>query len=230
MKTKFRILELLLLFALILSSCNSGGNKTTSASVEKKTIEDIILVPTDYVKNYTIEEEEDLSYDGIIRNQLRITIPAKLERADIENVIKQATIDCFKKNKSNGISILIYEKGDNVKSAYTVAMGEFAPLGDWDLVLKGVSLPSYKLKIEFNDGYFKPKAVLFSKGTLIKSNKETEWSTKERKFVKATKVPLSKSVSAWTDEYIIISVPNNTKAKIVDIHRQNYPNGEESIR
>lgn len=230
MRTSINLLVLTLLIGFSLTSCNSNNNKGTSTHPEKKTIEEIVQIPTDFTLNYTLEKEEDLSYNGIVRNQLRITIPTGLTKEDIENNIKKAVLDCFKKNESDGISVLVFEKGDNIESAYTVAMGEFAPMGNWNLVQTNANLSTFKIKIEFKEAYFNPKAQTFKKGDSVKLYKEKAWSRTERKMVNVTSVPLSKSAREWTEEFIIINIPNNTLAKIVEIHKEKLTDGSEFIR
>ncbi len=212
-----------------MTSCNSGSDKGTTTAV-KKTIDEMVKIPTYFMKNYSLEKEEDLSHNGIVRTQLRITVPIGLSKYDIENNIKNAVIECYKKTESDGISVLVFEKGDNIESAYSVAMGEFAPMGNWSLVQTNAALSTFKLKVEYKDAYFNPKSQTFKKGGSIKLYQEKAGSRAERKMVKVTSVPLSKSAREWTDEFIIVKISNNTSAKIIDIYKEKLTDGSEFIR
>lgn len=225
-----------ILTSLILFSCkeNKSSNPKEKEEIpeiaKNISIDEIINIPKDFSKNYDIEKEEDISYGGIKRTQLRIVIPSGLDKETVENNIKYSVIESYEKEKSDGISILVYEKGDNIESAFSVAKGDFAPNGKWENIEKGISLEKYKLNIDLNEHYFKPKEKSEETNSSIVLYKSEKYDRTKRKFVKAYSVPLSNSAREWTKENIIVNVPNNSKGKIIDIYKEKLNGGSEIIR
>ena len=225
-----------ILIAFMCFSCkeNKTSNKQEKAETteltNKTSINEIISISEGFMKNYEIKKEEDLSYGGIKRTQLRIVIPSGLDKETVENNIKYAVIESYSKNESNGISILVYENGDNIESAFSVAKGDFAPNGKWDEISSGISLENYKLNIDLNEPYFKPKEKTTEKNASVILYKAEEWNRTKRAFVKANSVPLSNSAREWTEENIIVKVPNNSKGKIIDVYKEKITGGSEIIR
>ena len=165
MKKSKQLIRLFFLITIVFYSCNSKNSKNINNTAvndneQAVTIENKIQIPVDFNKQYEIRKEEDLSYSNITRKQLRITVPSELSKSDLENNIKHLVIEYYKSKKPDGISVLVYEKGDNVESAYTVAMGEFAPFGNWEKINKNTSLNDYQLNIEFKESYFQPNSTL----------------------------------------------------------------------
>lgn len=235
MKKIKKLIGLFFLFAISIYSCNTNKGKNPNTIIPSATktsisIENIIKIPTDFTKEYKIIKEEDLSYKDIIRKQLRVTVPAGMDKLKIENNIKHLIIEYYNTKKPDGISISMYENGDNIEMAYTVAMGEFAPNGDWEKVNKNISLEQFQLRIEYKESYFQPKKATINIGSKVTISKKEEWNIKERKFVPASSVPLSNSAREWTSENIIVRIPNNSKAEITDIHKEKLSNGSEFVR
>ena len=225
-----------ILISFVLFSCkeNNTLNKKDKAETLELTdnvsINQIISIPNDFIKNYEIKKEEDLSYDGIKRIQIRIVVPSGLDKSTIENNIKYAVIESYNKIKSAGISVLVYEKGDNIESAFSVAKGDFAPNGKWEEISNGISLNNYKLNVNLNDPYFQPKEKTSEINTIITLYKSEEWNRAKGEFVKATFVPLSNSAREWNEENIIVKIPNNSKGKIIEIYKEKITGGSEIIR
>jgi hypothetical protein len=225
-----------ILISFILFSCkenNSSNKKEKTETIELTTnisINQIISIPNDFIKNYEIKKEEDLSYSGIKRTQLRIVVPSGLDKSTVENNIKSAVIESYNKIKSDGISILVYEKGDNIESAFSVAKGDFAPNGKWEEISNGISLDNYKLNIDLNEPYFQPKESTSEINATITLYKFEEWNRTKGDFVKAYFVPLSNSAREWNEENIIVKVPNNSKGKIIDVYKEKITGGSEIIR
>jgi len=225
-----------ILTSFILFSCkeNNTSNKKkkteTIVKIENISIAEIISIPENFKKKYEIKKEEDLSYDGIKRTQFRIVIPSGLDKITVENNIKHSVLKSYEKEKTDGISILVYEKGDNIESAFSVAKGDFAPNGKWENIEKGVSLGKYKLNIDLNEPYFKPKEKSEKANSPVVLYKSEKYDRAKRKFVKAYSVPLSNSAREWTKENIIVNVPNNSKGKIIDVYKEKLNGGSEIIR
>ena len=236
---KFSI-YLILILSLLFISCSKeseqkGQNQSTNTN-KNYTIDDFVILPTDFQTKYKIENEEDFSYRDkkngqlIKRIQTRITVPPSLNKNELENNLKHAIKTIYDKHEPNGVSVLAYENGDNVMSAYTVAKSIFAPFGDWGNITSSNNLDNYKVQINIYDAYFKPKTSTFEKGSLVKLFREEKWDRKKKKFVPAKNVALSKSINSWVEEDIITYAQNNSSAKIIDFHKEKYSDGSEFIR
>jgi hypothetical protein len=225
------ILTFLILFSCKENKSSNQKEKVEISEIAKNiSIDEIINIPKDFSKSYDIEKEEDISYGGVKRTQLRIVIPSGLDKETVENNIKYAVIESYNKKESNGISILVYENGDNIESAFSVAMGDFAPNGKWEEIDSGFSLENYKLNIDLNEPYFKPKETTTEKNASVILYISEEWNRTKRAFVKANSVPLSNSAREWNEENIIVKVPNNSKGKIIDVYKEKITGGYEIIR
>lgn len=194
------------------------------------TIDNLIVLPADFESRYKIQNEQDLSYNDINRIQIRITVPHGLNENELENNLKHVTKFVYNKYKPDGISIFVYENGDDVMSGYTVAKSDFAPFGEWDKISSNNSLQNYKLKIDIRESYFKPKVTTLEKGSSVKLFREKKWDIKKKDFVPATNVALSKSINSWAEEDIIAYAINNSSAKIVDVHVEKLTDGSDFIR
>ena len=236
---KFSIYLILILSLLFISCSKESEQKVQSKSSNTKknyTIDDIFVLPTEFQTKYKIENEEDFSYRDkkngqlIKRIQIRITVPPNLNKSELENNLKHATKIIYDKHKANGISVLAYENGDNIMSAYTVAKSIFAPFGDWGKISASNKLDNYKVQINVRDVYFKPKTSTFEIGSLVKLFRDEKWDSKKKDFVPAKDVALSKSINSWVEEDIIAYAQNNSSAKIIDVHKEKYSDGSEFIR
>lgn len=199
-------------------------------------IDNLIILPTNLQPKYKIKKEEDLSYRDtkngqlIKRIQIRITVPAGLNKNELENNLKHATKTIYNKHKPNGISIFAYEDGDNVMSAYTVAKCDFAPFGDWGKITTSKKINNYKTNIDIREAYFKPKVSTYGKGASVKLFREEKWDRKKKDFVTAKDVALSKSINSWVEEDIIAYAQNNSSANILDVYKEKFPDGSDFIR
>ena len=206
--------------------------QNTQKTTQKKnlTIDDIIVLPNDFQVKYKIEKEEDLNYKNITRKQIRITVPSDLSKDELQNNIKHVVKYLYNKSNPDGISVLVYESGDNVMSAYTVAMGEFAPYGNWSLISANHTIDNYKIEVDIKDSYFNPRPKLLSTGSNVFLYKDQKYDRNRKEFVPASEVGLSKSINSWVEEDIIIFVPNNISAKILDVYKENLAGVEYFIR
>jgi hypothetical protein len=236
---KFTIYSFLAISLFFISCSKDSEQKSSSQSMSSAnnlTIDNIISLPSNYQYKYIIQNEEDLSYQDnsssqlIKRIQIRIAVPPGLDKTELENNIKHATKTIYEKHKPNGISVLVYENGDNVMSAYTVAKSDFAPNGDWSKISISNKLDNYKVQMDINEAYFKPKASTIAKGLVVKLFCAEKYDRNKKEFVPATKVSLSNSVNSWVEEDIIGYAKNNSSAKILDIHKEKLPDGSDFIR
>ena len=105
---------------------------------------------------YTVVKNEKLNYGTVKRLRVRAIVPEGLSTnevaANLKHTILQHTLD------QHAICVAFYEKGDNVSAMYTVAMGEWAPYGDWGKAAEGIgdtNLDTYKFTYKLSPGYFK---------------------------------------------------------------------------
>lgn len=228
------------LFSFLFLSCSKDSEQKmpdkSINSEENITIDNLTILPMNFQPKYKIQKEEDLSYRDnkkgqlIKRIQIRITVPAGLNKSDLENNLKHATKSIYNKHIPNGISIFAYEEGDNVMSTYTVAKCDFAPFGDWEKITSSSKLDDYKLQIDIREAYFKPKTLTLKKGSVVKLFREEKWDRKKRDFVPAKDVALSKSINSWVEEDIIAYAMNNSSAKILDVYKEKFSDGSDFIR
>lgn len=233
MKKTERLIKLSLILTISINSCIMDNKSFDAKSYDEKpsvSIEDKIIIPSGFSKKYVIQREEDLSYNDISRKQVRITVPSGLKKEEVKNNIGHLVINLYKRKTPDGISVLVYEDKFSIEGVYTVAMGEFAPNGEWGKVNKNIPLKDYHLKIGYRESYFQPKIKTYSIGSKVTIFCEEEWNTKEKKFVPSSTVPLSNSAREWSTENIIINIPNNSEAEIIDIHQEKLNDGSVFIR
>jgi type III secretory pathway lipoprotein EscJ len=117
------------------------------ACSQKQSIESALGLPTDARTNYlTPIDREDLSYSNMKRIQIRAMVPRGLDTTQILNNIKSLVCDAYNELKPDRISILLYKIGDDMKSSYTVAKGEYTPNGEWNSDIKTDDLSVYKFR------------------------------------------------------------------------------------
>lgn len=96
-------------------------------------IEEKLPIPKDFTPTYKIITDERLDYewDGldIMRRSYRITLP-KSSYDEIKNNCRALAIKTYKDGVYN-VSIFVYNDASETNNAYTVAMYEFCPYGDW---------------------------------------------------------------------------------------------------
>jgi len=224
-------ISFLLIYSCKVDNKNVNESSSTNENVASNmTIEEKVELPIDFTKVYTVQKVEDLGYAGINRRQIRITVPSGLDKIAVENNLKHAVIEYYKMYNPDGLSIVAYENGDNVESAFTVGMAVFAPDGLWENIESNKPLENFELNIELKEAYFQPKEKQIEIGSTVTLFKETEWSKTERKSVPAKSVPISNSAREWTAENIIVKIPNNTKGTILEIHKEKLVDGSEFIR
>ena len=218
---------LLLLFLFLLVSCKGNKKKETS---DYSILQNSLEIPTFFNSEYTVKEREDLSHNNAKRRQLRISVPSGLTKELVENNIKEAVLTDIIKNGRAAVSVLVYKDKDSVNRAYTVAMGEFVPGGEWENANNESELKDYVLNVDFAEGYFKskPEPINTEEKTVLFTDNKYDRSAGE--FVPASHVPISNSIREWTSEHIIIEVPDGIEAEVVDTYRETISGGHEIIR
>lgn len=66
----------------------------------------------------------------------------------------------------------------------------------------------------------KESTNIFKKGDIVRLFKKEEWSVKQRQMVKATKASIFSDKRSLTDEHLVATYPNGTKAKIIEVYEE----------
>lgn len=81
---------------------------------------------------YTIADEEDLSFSNVIRWQVRATTSINdITHDQIDSIAKDIVKKVKEKRDVNAIGIFLYYDGDDIYGMYTIARIDYAPYGDW---------------------------------------------------------------------------------------------------
>jgi len=190
---------------------NSSSRQTNMISSNRFSIDNIIKLSSGFYPVYEIVKEEDLSNISSNIKQARIIVPLGLKKSDLEDNFKHAIYKLYNKYHADGISIYAYKKGDNINDFWTVGKAEFTPEGNWDKIRPNVNLSEYEVRFWINDGYFNPESVI-QIGSVVTLYKSI-----------GSSVPISNSAESWEEWDTLVKVPNNTKAKIIDIYRTGMP-------
>lgn len=144
-----------ILFCFSCNSNNKSSTKQQKATPNKEiSIEQSIPVFPSFTPTYKIIEIRDLSYADIIRKEVRVSLPRNLNKDDILFNFRVISTEEYNKNKFNAITVFAFHENESVNQAYTVAMYEFCPYGDWSRSDKKVPLSEYGEKIEIKKSYF----------------------------------------------------------------------------
>lgn len=114
-------ISVLLMAVFGLSGCMETGIEKDKEMTEKDK----------EIPQYTIVEEEDLSYSSIIRWQVRATTTDNLTKDEIKSIAEDIVKGIKERMEVNAISIFLYREGDDIHWIYTIASIDYAPYGDW---------------------------------------------------------------------------------------------------
>jgi hypothetical protein len=213
-----RWLILGLMMALTGCNANQPSNNVRSvnddaATVQPKTIEALLSLPSNFKPSYRVADTRDVSFSTVKRYVVSITLPTDLKKEEVEQNFKHAILQTYKDKKPNAITIWGYQNGDDVKQTFTVGDAVFAPNGDWSNAGdSNGNLQNYQTTIKVNDSYLNAKKTL-SVGDVVTlmALKSDLLEDKE-----------TNSVRVWNDygnrydSNILTRVPNGTKAKILE--------------
>ena len=92
-----------LLLAILSSSCESQPTQPQpTAEAAQTTLENV---------NYTIVEEEDLSYATAVRKSVRVAVYEDMTKAEIEWIVKDVVNKITESQPVNAIAVFIYHSG-----------------------------------------------------------------------------------------------------------------------
>ena len=225
---------LLLISVILVFSCKTEDSKKVgvsandSAEIPEFSLEDKLDIPEDFAPSYEIKEKEDISIQGAARRQFRIAVPENLTRLEVKHNIYHAILNDIEQNGKAGISVLVYKETDSINRSYTVAMSEFMTVDGWENLSNASLLKDYDVNTKYIDSYFNPpiKDESFIEGKLFK---DREWNRERREFIAANAVPISTSAREWGDN-ILVRIPNNTPATIIDTYKETLSGGHVSVR
>jgi len=151
-----------------------------------------------------ISKHIDIGSWQIKRQLVRIEIPEGRTRKDVEATFKRAVKESYAAGKKpDALSVQGLRPQDDKTGAYTIGEAVYAPNGEWAQAADK-SAPM-EIKITLGTIYFKPKKVIFEKGTMVE-------------FVssKGTDIEIFKTPGNWRDENIYILVKPGQTGKILE--------------
>lgn len=219
-----------LIFITILIAINSCGKKNTTENnmkttqqveTEQKANEDI------KVREYKIIKVEDSSIKALdkplssystedlakvptnIRKTYFILLPSDVTKEEFVNTVKKMIkTETTKDNDIDLIMVFAYDKLEDIKEPYTVGRMIWGPKGEWSGVTSKIALNNDRSSYNYSYDFF-AKQQIFSSGTIVKLINDSG------------DISVSSKSDSWEDNYIIVSVPNGTEAKVLDIAK--YP-------
>ncbi|WP_029038015.1 hypothetical protein [Salinimicrobium xinjiangense] len=210
----------------MICSCKSSDEEAIAVLGQKFNLEE------GFQGDYVIEEITDDSYENSQMRTIKITVPPNLTRERIEKNIQKLILDYLSENGQTKLHIKAYLKGDSIDQYPTVARAEFLPQMGWLADDQEYELKTYNLDIEYRENYFGGNDVNEVEKEIreVELFRDTKWDNVKKEFVKAESVPLSNAIREWTDDKIIVEIPNNSKAKIIDEYSEKLVGGAEIKR
>ena len=154
---------------------------------------------------------EDVSFGRIKRVSARIVIPPGLSRYELESILRDAAVDIGRRERASATIIFAYrpeDVGESISTTpWTVGRAVYAPNGRWGDAGKNGPM---KVSIELGEVYFR-KAPTF----ITKRGDEVLLFAANEKSVK-----VSRSRDAWGEAEIVATVPNGTRAHVVERYEQ----------
>lgn len=232
-----------LLFLLLVScsvffvNCKSNTPKKTETNIMSKevkplTLLDIIKIPTNFISKFEIVSTEDISYKEkdilIKRIQQKITLPSNLSEDEVKDNLRKVAVGIYNQYECKNISIFAYSDKNNINCAYTIAMYEFCPYGDWSLTNKEVSITEYKENVEIRDYYLKPIEEIklaLKIGDTVTLKCIDKWDVKTQQFILDNTIQISKDSSSFMDDNIITRVKGGTIATLLKKYEYKFSDG-----
>jgi hypothetical protein len=128
-----------------------------------------------FTPKYSIVERNWLNFSVIKRLELRILLPKKLAKVEVEFNIKHSIASEFNKEKPDALCVFAFCKDNNFdgfKSVFNVARADFAPYGKWEKAEEGFTynlpIEKFRTKIEYFNGYFDPDVKKRTPDTIAK--------------------------------------------------------------
>lgn len=163
--------------------------------------------PSPKASNYElVGPTRDVSFGNTRRYTTRIVVPLHLSRDEIETILREVTMDLYKKKaRPKAISVFAYMPGDNTEWTYTVAMSEYAPNGVWADARKPDPMA---FSFKFGTSYFDICAL---------SIRLVTGETVRLIPTVGHPVLIAESFDDWSDAGLIAALPDEAEAEIVDV-------------
>ena len=136
---------------MTVSGC-ATDNQTAPASAVA--VSDPFQVKPGFKPTYQVVKRANVSTAGASRWVVRILLPARLTREEVEQNIRYAAKEQWGQNQPNALSVFAYKKGSDYEGPVTAGQCDFAPYGDWGRASEKVSIDQYKLVANLEDSYF----------------------------------------------------------------------------
>lgn len=81
--------------------------------------------------DYSIVKDEDISIAGAVRYSLGVVVSSSTSEGDIKMIAQQIIEDRKAQEDFSALSIAFYDRAEDVDGAYTLALAEYAPNGNW---------------------------------------------------------------------------------------------------
>ena len=155
-----------ILSAVIFGALVARNELSALPSQDMETTDVSVTVPMQAAGNvspipaYWIMERNRMDFSAARRLQVRLCIPEGYSKTQVAEVISDVVAK--EGPRMHAISIVVYEDGDNIQDAYTVAMATYAPRGDWAKALDGVqdyAHRTFNTVTEFRDFYFDRQGI-----------------------------------------------------------------------
>ncbi len=118
-------LSILLLGIIVIISCEKKSENGNKPLKQIPAVTEKIPVP-----QYTIVQENDISYASIKRLQIKLRVQNVLAEEEIKAVCT-TLIPKYKDLKYIAVSFEFYLSDSDIKGAFTAGMAEWAPYGNW---------------------------------------------------------------------------------------------------
>lgn len=158
--------------------------------------------------SYKVLSERNVDALGgrVKRQVVRIEIPEGRTREDVDATLRRAVKEIYMSQKNlKALSVQGFRPQDNHKTGpYTVGEAIYAPNGKWGDAVGNETAPM-KINITLGTLYFKPKKVVFEKGTIV------EFVSSEGKDIE-----IFKTQGNWRDENILMIVKPGQAGKVLE--------------
>lgn len=80
---------------------------------------------------FQLAKTEDLSFDGVSRIQIRISLPEHYSKDEIMTISRSVVADVTKNQDLNAVAILFFGPNTDTNGAWNIASVDWAPNGKW---------------------------------------------------------------------------------------------------
>lgn len=143
---------------------------------ERTPLDNIDFPDGDFQESYSIINIEDISYSKISRIEVKINIPADLNKETVEYNIKHCNASVFNEHKPEALAIYAYsDQASNFlgfDDRYNVANSNFALYGEWNRAEESFAynmpVSKFGYTIKYEDSYFNKNIKIDSSQDIAK--------------------------------------------------------------